>query len=150
MSFTPQTRNQPAVDAGIDHITLSVGDAHARAAEFVDRYGFEVIAAGETPEFTAVAVGQRDVVLLLLEGRTDDHPATLFTARHGQTCTVPCSIRKAVEPKSPSRQMTSPFLYCRRTTDPSVQRRKACETPSNSGCRASSSAETGPGGGEVP
>lgn len=45
MSFTPQTRNQPAVDAGIDHITLSVGDAHARAAEFVDRYGFEVIAA---------------------------------------------------------------------------------------------------------
>ncbi|MFD8639368.1 VOC family protein [Streptomyces zaomyceticus] len=83
MSFTPQTRNQPAVDAGIDHITLSVGDAHARAAEFVDRYGFEVIAAGETPEFTAVAVGQRDVVLLLLEGRTDDHPATLFTARHG-------------------------------------------------------------------
>ncbi|MER8235826.1 VOC family protein [Streptomyces sp. NPDC094049] len=83
MSSTPQTRDQHAVDAGIDHITLSVGDARARAAEFVERYGFEVIATGETPEFTAVAVGQRDIVLLLLEGRTDDHPATLFTARHG-------------------------------------------------------------------
>lgn len=83
MSSAPQTRNQHAVDAGIDHITLSVGDARARAAEFVDRYGFEVIAAGDTPEFTAVAVRQRDVVLVLLEGRTDDHPATLFTTRHG-------------------------------------------------------------------
>ncbi|MEE1795890.1 VOC family protein [Streptomyces sp. BE308] len=83
VSSAPQTRNQHAVDAGIDHITLSVGDARARAAEFVDRYGFEVIAAGDTPEFTAVAVRQRDVVLVLLEGRTDDHPATLFTTRHG-------------------------------------------------------------------
>jgi 4-hydroxymandelate synthase len=79
----PQTRNQPAVDAGIDHITLSVGDARARAAEFVDRYGFEVVATGDTPEFTAVAVRQRDIVLVLLQGRADDHPATLYTARHG-------------------------------------------------------------------
>ncbi|MEU6974953.1 MULTISPECIES: VOC family protein [unclassified Streptomyces] len=83
MSSIPQTRNQQAVDAGIDHITLSVTDAHARAAEFVERYGFEVIAAGDTPEFTAVAVGQRDTVLVLLQGRTDTHPATLYTARHG-------------------------------------------------------------------
>lgn len=83
MSSVPQTRNQQAVDAGIDHITLSVTDAHARAAEFVERYGFEVIAAGDTPEFTAVAVGQRDTVLVLLQGRTDTHPATLYTARHG-------------------------------------------------------------------
>ncbi|MEU8759638.1 VOC family protein [Streptomyces sp. NPDC048659] len=83
MSSGPQTRNQHAVDAEIDHITLSVGDAHARAAEFVERYGFEVIAAGETPEFTAVAVGQRDTVLLLLQGRVDSHPASLYTARHG-------------------------------------------------------------------
>ncbi|MGW6395916.1 VOC family protein [Streptomyces sp. NPDC055103] len=83
MSSAPQTRNQHAVDAGIDHITISVGDAHARAAEFVDRYGFEVIAAGDTPEFAAVAVRQRDVVLVLLEGRTDDHPAARFIARHG-------------------------------------------------------------------
>ncbi|GAA3507039.1 VOC family protein [Streptomyces showdoensis] len=83
MSSGPQTRNQHAVDAEIDHITLSVGDARARAAEYVERYGFEVIAAGETPEFTAVAVGQRDTVLLLLQGLTDDHPSTLFTARHG-------------------------------------------------------------------
>ncbi|WP_405861043.1 VOC family protein [Streptomyces sp. NBC_00090] len=83
VSFAPQTRNQHAVDAGIDHITLSVGDARARAAEFVDRYGFEVIATGDTPEFTAVAVRQRDIVLVLLEGRTDDHPATRFIARHG-------------------------------------------------------------------
>lgn len=83
MSSAPQTRNQHAVDAGIDHITLSVDDARSRAAEFVDRYGFEVIAEGDTPEFTAVAVRQRDVVLVLLEGRTDDHPATRFVARHG-------------------------------------------------------------------
>lgn len=83
MTSVPQTRNQQAVDAGIDHITLSVTDAHARAAEFVERYGFEVIAAGDTPEFTAVAVGQRDTVLVLLQGRTDTHPATLYTARHG-------------------------------------------------------------------
>ncbi|MFE4588370.1 VOC family protein [Streptomyces laurentii] len=79
----PQTRNQPAVDAGIDHITLSVEDARARAAEFVDRYGFEVVATGDTSEFTAVAVRQRDIVLVLLQGRADDHPATLYTARHG-------------------------------------------------------------------
>ncbi|MFD4371317.1 VOC family protein [Streptomyces sp. NPDC058486] len=83
MSSAPHSRDQHPVDAGIDHITLSVGDAHARAAEFVERYGFAVIAAGETPEFAAVAVRQRDVVLVLLEGRTDDHPATLYTARHG-------------------------------------------------------------------
>ncbi|MGY3848269.1 VOC family protein [Streptomyces hydrogenans] len=83
MSSAPLSRNQHAVDAGIDHITLSVGDARARAAEFVERYGFEVIAAGDTPEFTAVAVRQRDVVLLLIEGRTDEHPAALYTARHG-------------------------------------------------------------------
>ncbi|MFF9499893.1 VOC family protein [Streptomyces sp. NPDC014656] len=83
MSSAPHSRNQHAVDAGIDHITLSVGDARARAAEFVERYGFEVIAAGDTEEFTAVAVRQRDVVLVLLEGRTDEHPSTLYTARHG-------------------------------------------------------------------
>ncbi|MER5736536.1 MULTISPECIES: VOC family protein [unclassified Streptomyces] len=83
MSSAPHSRNQHAVDAGIDHITLSVGDARARAAEFVERYGFEVIATGDTAEFTAVAVRQRDVVLVLLEGRTDEHPATLYTARHG-------------------------------------------------------------------
>ncbi|MEU8541973.1 4-hydroxyphenylpyruvate dioxygenase [Streptomyces sp. NPDC048717] len=83
MSSAPRTRNRHALDAGIDHITIAVGDARARAAEFVDRYGFDVIAAGDNPEFTAVAVRQRDIVLVLLQGRSDDHPATLFTARHG-------------------------------------------------------------------
>jgi len=56
-------------------------------------------------------------------------------------------VMNAVEPKSPSRQMMSPFLKWRRTTAPSFQCRKGLATSANSGLRASSSTDTGPGAG---
>jgi 4-hydroxymandelate synthase len=79
--YAPQTSN---VDVGIDHISFAVADVASSAAEFVDRYGFRVVATGAEPDrFATVAVRQRDIVLVLTQGISDDHPATVFTVRHG-------------------------------------------------------------------
>ncbi|MEU7019304.1 4-hydroxyphenylpyruvate dioxygenase [Streptomyces sp. NPDC046203] len=126
MSSAPRTRNRHALDAGIDHITIAVGDAHVRAAEFVDRYGFDVIAAGDNQEFTAVAVRQRDIVLVLLQGRSDDHPATLFTARHGDGVS---DIALRVKPQPQTETETDPYTDADADTDPETEPERTALQP---------------------
>src|SRR6266849_9105819 len=54
--------------------------------------------------------------------------------------TFPLRMQKAVDPYSPSRQMTSPGAYVRRTTAPRFSSRKFPDTPRNIGKASSSSA----------
>src|SRR5207245_2661482 len=59
------------------------------------------------------------------------------------TSKLPFSRRKAVEPKSPSRQSISPGFSRRRSTLPAFHSRNLYETPANSGCCLSSAALIG-------
>ena len=65
----------------IDHVRFYVADANSTAAELVQRYGFEVVA--RDLEGHSVAVGLGDIVLVMTEGTTDEHPASTFVQAHG-------------------------------------------------------------------
>lgn len=77
--------NDVFADLSIDHVEFHVTDAEARAAEFVDLYGFDVVARGMYGDGSArsVAVGQRHIVLVLTEGISDAHPASTYVQLHG-------------------------------------------------------------------
>jgi 4-hydroxymandelate synthase len=72
---------------GIDHVEFYVGDAEKAAATLCASYGFRV--QGQTgfdtdeSDHRSVLVRQNEILLLMTEGRTDTHPATVYVQRHG-------------------------------------------------------------------
>lgn len=72
---------------GIDHVEFYVTNADETAAKLCAAYGFRVQGqVGLPPEdvdHRSVLIRQHDIRLLLTEGLTEDHPATLFVAKHG-------------------------------------------------------------------
>ncbi|HEX9334978.1 MAG TPA: VOC family protein, partial [Pseudonocardiaceae bacterium] len=69
---------------GIDHVEFYVANADEVAAKLCATYGFRVQGqVGGAADHRSVLIRQNDIQLLLTEGRTDTHPATLFVAKHG-------------------------------------------------------------------
>jgi 4-hydroxymandelate synthase len=72
---------------GIDHVEFYVADAGAAASQLCAGYGFRVSGqvGPETgqPDHRSVLITQGDIQLLMTEGLTDDHPATVYVQRHG-------------------------------------------------------------------
>jgi 4-hydroxymandelate synthase len=68
---------------GIDHVEFYVADSEQAAARLCASYGFRVLGREDGADHRSVLLGQGDIQLLLTTGRTDDHPATVFVARHG-------------------------------------------------------------------
>jgi len=64
---------------------MYVGDASARAFEFVQRYGFRIVGpdcdSGRDHETVTLRSGS--TVLVLTQGHTDEHPASEYVSRHG-------------------------------------------------------------------
>lgn len=78
--------HRTTADAVIDHIEFYVTDAAARAADFVSRYNFQIVASAGLPtggEAYSLALQRREIVLVLTQGLTDDHPASGYVVEHG-------------------------------------------------------------------
>jgi 4-hydroxymandelate synthase len=87
----------PFADLSLNHVEWYVTDAATRAAEFIDRYGFEWYATqGDRPihrripddrdgsaDAYRVALRQGDIVMVLTEAVSDEHPAATYVALHG-------------------------------------------------------------------
>jgi 4-hydroxymandelate synthase len=70
-------------DLTMGHVEFYVADIALPLTELVDGYGFEVLGSFTTPSHTSTAVGQGDIVFVLTQPHTDEHPASLYVARHG-------------------------------------------------------------------
>ncbi|GGU32535.1 4-hydroxyphenylpyruvate dioxygenase [Lentzea flava] len=70
-------------DLTMGHVEFYVADIAVPLAELVDGYGFEVLGSVTTPSHTSTAVGQGEIVFVLTQPHDDDHPASLYVARHG-------------------------------------------------------------------
>ena len=72
-------------DLGLDHVEFYVKDADSAAGDFAGRYGFDVFAATADTEAAtySVALGTRDIRMVMTEARTEDHAATAYVQAHG-------------------------------------------------------------------
>lgn len=72
---------------GIDHVEFYVADADEVAAKLCATYGFrvegQVALPADTVDHRSVLIRQNDIQLLLTEGLTETHPATVYVGRHG-------------------------------------------------------------------
>ncbi|SER89913.1 4-hydroxymandelate synthase [Lentzea xinjiangensis] len=68
---------------GLDHVEFYVTDAEARAAELAESYGFRVVARGRADDHHSIAIGQGEILVLLTEATSDDHPAAAYVQTHG-------------------------------------------------------------------
>jgi 4-hydroxymandelate synthase len=69
---------------GIDHVEFYVANADEVAAKLCATYGFRVQGQiADAADHRSVLIRQNDIQLLLTEGRTETHPATLYVERHG-------------------------------------------------------------------
>jgi 4-hydroxymandelate synthase len=69
---------------GIDHVEFYVGNADEVAAHLCRCYGFRVQGqVGPATDHRSVLIRQNDIQLLLTEGLTDHHPASVYVQRHG-------------------------------------------------------------------
>ena len=74
-------------DLHVDHVGLAVTDlTHARAW-WADHYGMRLYAGpalgAEPVDARMICLGRADIRLLLMEASSDDHPAAIYTRRHG-------------------------------------------------------------------
>jgi 4-hydroxymandelate synthase len=67
----------------IDHVEFFVRDARAAAGQFCESYGFRVHGQLGRPDQSSVLVRQGDILVLLTQGLTAEHPAEQYVARHG-------------------------------------------------------------------
>src|SRR5580693_5890890 len=76
----------------LDHVEFYVADASAAARSLCAAYGFRVYGHGGPDTGLAgqrsVLLGQGDIRILLTSGLHRDHPASQFTARHGDGVAV--------------------------------------------------------------
>jgi 4-hydroxymandelate synthase len=72
-------------DFELDYVEMYVQDLAAQTAEWRDRYGFDVVAVGGSPQqgFRSVVLGQGDMILVLTEATADHHPAASYVLAHG-------------------------------------------------------------------
>jgi 4-hydroxymandelate synthase len=68
---------------GIDHVEFYVADAHQVAAELCASYGFRIQGHADEADHRSVLLQQGDIQLVTTAGLTDEHPATVFVAAHG-------------------------------------------------------------------
>ncbi len=77
----------PFDDLTVDHVVFNVTDAEARAAEFVHGYGLDIRARSGVPKGTAkeysIALGKRDISVVLTEPVADDTPAAAYVQARG-------------------------------------------------------------------
>jgi 4-hydroxymandelate synthase len=74
----------PFRDMTVDHIEFYVTDISAKAAWWVDRYGFAVSAAtDESAQVRSVVLGHSRVDLVLTEAADADHVAAAYVKKHG-------------------------------------------------------------------
>jgi 4-hydroxymandelate synthase len=74
-------------DLHVDHVSLAVGDLTSARAWWTDHYGMRPYAGtasgGEPVGARMICLGRAGIRLLLTEARSDDHPAAVYTRRHG-------------------------------------------------------------------
>jgi 4-hydroxymandelate synthase len=68
---------------GIDHVEFYVANADDVAAQLCAAYGFRVQGQVGGADHHSILIRQHDIRLLLTEGRTETHPATVYVRRHG-------------------------------------------------------------------
>jgi 4-hydroxymandelate synthase len=68
---------------GIDHVEFYVANAADVAAHLCAAYGFRVQGQVGGADQHSILIRQNDIRLLLTEGRTETHPATVYVQRHG-------------------------------------------------------------------
>jgi 4-hydroxymandelate synthase len=68
---------------GIDHVEFYVANAAEVAAHLCAAYGFRVQGQVGGADQHSILIRQNDIRLLLTEGRTETHPATVYVQRHG-------------------------------------------------------------------
>nr|WP_042184966.1 4-hydroxyphenylpyruvate dioxygenase [Kibdelosporangium sp. MJ126-NF4]CEL16419.1 4-hydroxyphenylpyruvate dioxygenase [Kibdelosporangium sp. MJ126-NF4]CTQ90371.1 4-hydroxyphenylpyruvate dioxygenase (EC 1.13.11.27) [Kibdelosporangium sp. MJ126-NF4] len=71
------------MNTGLDHVCYHVTDVHATAAALERGYGFTVYAERTDSSATSVCVGRDRVRLVLTQAHAEDHPAAVYTTRHG-------------------------------------------------------------------
>ncbi|MFI6639126.1 4-hydroxyphenylpyruvate dioxygenase [Streptomyces sp. NPDC050504] len=81
--MSQESRPFPATH--LDHVEIYTGDAEAASRDYVESYGFEVIARTprSTPTHRSVAVRHGSILLVLTEALSDDHPAASYVLTHG-------------------------------------------------------------------
>lgn len=72
---------------GIDHVEFYVENADEVAGKLCATYGFrvqgQIALAADDVDHRSVLLRQNDIRLLLTEGLTETHPATVYVAKHG-------------------------------------------------------------------
>jgi len=68
---------------GIDHVEFYVANADEVAAQLCAAYGFRVQGQVGLADRSSILIKQNEIRLLLTEGRTETHPASVYVARHG-------------------------------------------------------------------
>jgi 4-hydroxymandelate synthase len=71
---------------GIDHVEFYVANADEVAAQLCAAYGFRVegqVGLADRSDHRSILIRQHEIRLLLTEGRTETHPATVYVQRHG-------------------------------------------------------------------
>lgn len=84
-SVSSTTGRSTNADLTLNHVEFYVGDARARADEFVYGYGFEAFATsgGDGSGQFSVALRQGAIILIFTEPRSERSPAHAFLAQHG-------------------------------------------------------------------
>ena len=74
-------------DLHVDHVGLAVGDLTRARAWWTGHYGMRVYAGpppgAEPADAQMICLGNAGIRLLLTEAGSDDHPAAVYTRRHG-------------------------------------------------------------------
>ncbi|MFI6099304.1 4-hydroxyphenylpyruvate dioxygenase [Lentzea sp. NPDC051213] len=70
-------------DLTMGHVEFYVADIEVPLAELTGGYGFEVLGKVSEASHTSIAVGQAEIIFVLTQPHDDDHPASLYVARHG-------------------------------------------------------------------
>src|SRR6266702_3156759 len=68
---------------GIDHVEFYVANADEVAAQLCAAYGFRVQGQVGLADRSSILIKQNEIRLLLTDGRTETHPASVYVARHG-------------------------------------------------------------------
>jgi 4-hydroxymandelate synthase len=88
-------------DLHVDHVGLAVADLTRARAWWTDHYGMR-LHAGPTPgagpvDPRMICLGRADIRLLLTEAAREDHPAAVYTRRHGDgVCDIALGTSNAV------------------------------------------------------
>lgn len=70
-------------NAVLDHLVYAVTDLDRAVEDLVSGYGFDVAAVRADGRASSALLVRDDIRLVVIQGRADDHPATVFVSRHG-------------------------------------------------------------------